>query len=116
MFNVVTNLENVPDAVLIRGVFPIKGVDIIKQRTSKNKFSWTDGIGPGKVSKILGIHHLHTGLDLLDNKIWIEKGISVKAENIIIDKRIGIDYAEEDALLPYRFMLSRQFVEQNVSG
>ena len=43
---------------------------------------------------------------LLSNKIWIEdKGHLINKSDILVTKRVGIDYAEEDALLPYRFLL-----------
>jgi DNA-3-methyladenine glycosylase len=55
----------------------------------------------------MGIHFSHSGEDLCGNRIWIEdRGISVEAGSIITGPRIGIDYAGEDALLPYRFKLN----------
>ena len=40
------------------------------------------------------------------NKIWIEdRGIKVPSSQIQISKRIGVDYAGKDALLPYRFLI-----------
>ncbi|MEO8116910.1 MAG: DNA-3-methyladenine glycosylase, partial [Bacteroidota bacterium] len=35
MFNIVTNLENVPHAILIRGGEPVTGIDIMSLRTNK---------------------------------------------------------------------------------
>jgi len=43
----------------------------------------------------------------MGNKIWLEeKGVMVKEESIISGPRIGVDYAGEDAKLPYRFLFS----------
>jgi len=54
----------------------------------------------------LGIHYSHSGESLLGNKIWIEdRGIKVSSSQIQISKRIGVDYAGKDALLPYRFFI-----------
>ncbi|HNP98550.1 MAG TPA: DNA-3-methyladenine glycosylase, partial [Bacteroidia bacterium] len=62
--------------------------------------------GPGTVSSALGIQYSHTGLSLMQNKIWIEStGIKVKDSNVLTTPRIGVDYAGSDALLPYRFIL-----------
>jgi len=107
LFNIVTNKEDIPDAVLIRGIKPMEGVDLMLKRTNKKKVSKDFSNGPGKVTKALGIDCKHTALDLTGNKIWLEdKGFEVKKNDIIITPRIGIDYAGEDALLPYRFIIN----------
>jgi DNA-3-methyladenine glycosylase len=114
LFNVVTNLENVPHAILIRAIEPVKGIDTILHRMKKEKLDYTVGRGPGNVSKALGIQTLHTGLVLSGGKIFIaDDGKKYKRSDIIASARIGVDYAAEDALLPYRY-----FVKDNpyVSG
>jgi len=105
LFNVVTNQKDIPHAVLIRGIKPLEGIELMQERTGKAKLKKSDGIGPGKVSKLLGIHVSHTGLSLLNNEIWLEDHhIKIPTSEITIDKRVGIDYAQEDAQLPYRFI------------
>ena len=59
LFNVVTNKQNVPDAVLIRAVEPLQGIDIMLQRTGKIKLDNTLTRGPGNVGKALGISKNH---------------------------------------------------------
>jgi len=110
LFNVVTNQKEIPHAVLIRSVIPEKGKKIMLARTRKDRITKDFGAGPGKVSKILGIHYSHTGLDLTTKNgnstaaIWIENhGIQIQTGDIRSGPRIGVDYAGEDALLPYRF-------------
>jgi DNA-3-methyladenine glycosylase len=106
LFNIVTNAENIPHAVLIRGIFPTLGEEIILKRVNKKKLSTEVTNGPGKVSKALGIHFSHSGLSLSGDKIWLEdKGIKIAKNEIKITKRIGIDYAGDDVKLPYRFIL-----------
>jgi DNA-3-methyladenine glycosylase len=79
------------------------------ERAGKKKLDNNFGIGPGKVSKALGIHFKDTGIDLTGNTIWIEdKGLKINEKDIVSSKRIGVDYAGEDALLPYRFILKMQ--------
>ncbi|MDR2064911.1 MAG: DNA-3-methyladenine glycosylase [Prevotellaceae bacterium] len=110
LFNVVTNIENVPHAVLIRGAVALNGIQTMLERTNRKKL--TDGllIGPGKLSKALGLHFSLTGISLLGNTVWIEdRGMSVSSENIVATPRIGVDYAAEDALLPYRFVAKQDF-------
>jgi DNA-3-methyladenine glycosylase len=104
LFNVVTSISDTPHAVLIRGIAPVEGIDIMLARMKKNKLDNTVGRGPGNVSKALGIATMHTGLSLLENDIYIaDDGMVVKPSQIVTTPRIGVDYAAEDALLPYRF-------------
>jgi DNA-3-methyladenine glycosylase len=109
LFNVVTNFKDIPHAVLIRGIQPVEGIDKMLERTGKKKLDNNFGIGPGKVSKALGIHFKDTGIDLTGNIIWIEdKGFKINEKDIVASTRIGVDYAGEDALLPYRFIWKSQ--------
>lgn len=106
LFNVVTNSEDTPHAVLIRGIEPLEGIDIMVRRMNKIKADRTLGKGPGNVSKALGIFTSHTGHSLMSDDLFIASDdYKVKPSQIEISKRIGVDYAAEDALLPYRFVL-----------
>ncbi len=107
LFNVVTNMEDVPHAVLVRGVEPIDGIEDMLVRRKKEKLTPALTAGPGALSKALGIHTSHTGMSLLpEESIWIEdRGIKVKQADIIVATRVGVAYAEEDAYLPYRFYI-----------
>ncbi len=104
LFNVVTHSQDVPHAVLIRGLEPLEGVDVMMQRRGKAKLDRTLSAGPGALSGALGIHRQHTGLSLQGPDIFIEdRGIVYVEADIVAASRIGVDYAKEDALLPYRF-------------
>ncbi len=106
LFNVVTNIEDVPHAVLIRGGVPIFGLDIMLYRTGKLKLDTTITKGPGNLSKALGINRLHNNMNLLNSKMYIIDDSFKTASNIIATSpRIGVNYAGEDAFLPYRFYL-----------
>jgi DNA-3-methyladenine glycosylase len=108
LFNIVTHQKDIPHAVLIRGFYPTDGIETMLARTGKTGITKNFGVGPGKVSKALGIHFSHTGLDLSGKEIWLEdRGIVVNENEIISGPRIGVDYAEEDALLPYRFIYTK---------
>lgn len=110
LFNVVTNKKDIPHAVLVRAVKPIDGVDTMLKRINKNNPDKILLNGPGKLTKAMGINYKHTGLDLLGRTIWIEDR-QIKAEEGFISAlpRIGIDYAGEDARLPYRFILNKYY-------
>jgi DNA-3-methyladenine glycosylase len=106
LFNIVTNLKDVPHAVLIRAAEPITGIDTMLQRTRKKKLDNTLTSGPGNVSKALGIYTRHTGVDLKSQNFFIaDDGLKISKNDIIATPRIGVDYAGEDALLPYRFFI-----------
>ncbi len=106
LFNIVTNVKNIPHAVLIRSAEPITGIDTMLERTNKKKPDNTLTTGPGNVSKALGIYTHHTGVDLKGKNFFIaDDGFKISKNNIIATPRIGVDYAAEDALLPYRFFI-----------
>ena len=107
LFNVVTNRQETPHAVLIRALEPIKGIDVMLERTGKKKLDNTLTKGPGNVSKALGISFKqHSGLSLLSKELFIaEDDFELTKKEIVSSPRIGVDYAGEDAKLPYRFFL-----------
>lgn len=106
LFNVVTNIKGIPHAILIRAIHPLEGIPEMLKRRNKDKADARLTSGPGTVAQALGIHYKHSGTSLLGNNIWIEKSDKeIFAENISIGPRIGVAYAEEHALLPYRFKL-----------
>jgi len=104
LFNVVTNLQDVPHAILIRAVEPVEGIEEMLLRTGKKKPDRTLTRGPGNVSKALGIYTKHNGIFLSDEKLFIaDDGKKYTRSDIVTSPRIGVDYAGEDAKLPYRF-------------
>ena len=107
LFNVVTNVKGVADAVLIRALEPLAGIPEMTLRRGKiaNPYHLTSG--PGKLTKALGIHRKLNAKSLIDNEVWIEElpGKSPIRTQIVASPRIGIDYAGEDAKLPWRFHL-----------
>ncbi len=106
LFNVVTNVKEVPDAVLIRAVEPLKGIETMLQRTPKPNPGFAITKGPGNVGRALGINKLHTGISLLGSRMYIADDGFVPAGTMIgTSTRIGVNYAGDDALLPYRFYI-----------
>jgi len=104
LFNVVTNIQDTPHAILIRGVEPVEGIEEMLKRTGKKKPDYTLTRGPGNLSKALGIYTRHNGIILSGEKIYIaDDGKRYRGTEIVATPRIGVDYAGEDATLPYRF-------------
>ncbi|HQY12997.1 MAG TPA: DNA-3-methyladenine glycosylase [Ferruginibacter sp.] len=106
LFNVVTNKKEVPDAVLVRAVEPIAGIDVMLKRTGKKVFDNTLTRGPGNAAKALGISKMHSGTNLLGAVIYIAgDGYELTEQLIGASKRIGVESAGAAAHYPYRFFL-----------
>lgn len=106
LFNIVTNKENIPHAVLVRGIMPTHGIKTMLKRRNKKKVDSSFSSGPGTAAQALGIHYSHSGIDLNGNKIWIEdRNIKIRASMISVSKRIGVEYSGEDAHRLNRFVL-----------
>ena len=104
LFNIVSNEKNIPDAVLIRAVEPIAGIEIMLKRTGKPKLENTLTKGPGNAAKALGISKGYSGINLMKDEIYIaEDGFEIPEASIGISRRIGVESSMEAALLPYRF-------------
>ena len=94
-FNVVTDLEGVGAAVLVRALEPDAAVE-----------ARTDG--PGRLCRTLGIDRTQNGLDLTDagdDELWIERRPGPPVGEIATSPRIGVAYAGEWAARPWRFYL-----------
>jgi len=103
-FNVVTNVEDTPHAVLIRALEPAEGLHIIKRRRAgRSEYEWTSG--PGRLCVALGIDRKLDKADLLGDRVWLEEGASISPRQIARGPRIGIDYAESWVTKPWRFWL-----------
>lgn len=106
LFNVVTNVQDVPHAVLLRSVEPVWGVEAMLKRTGKKMPDHSLTRGPGNMSKALGIHVKHNAMSLHTDELYIvDDGFILKPSQVIATPRIGVGYAGEDAMLPYRFIL-----------
>lgn len=105
LFNVVTNREGIAEAVLIRAVEPLQGMEIMIERRGDVPVHQLTS-GPGKLTRALGIDRSWNGKVLWNDDVWIEDiGKKVSARQLDISKRIGIDYAGEDANLLWRFSI-----------
>jgi len=106
LFNVVTNKNGIPHAILVRAGEPLQGIEEMLKRTGKKKLDNTLTRGPGNLSKALGIYTTHSGTSLLGENLFIaDDGFHYTKKEIAASPRIGVDYAGEDALLPYRFFI-----------
>lgn len=117
--NVVTREEGIGEAVLIRGLQPIDGVNIMSERRYNISFealkkrqiiNLTNG--PSKLCKALAIDETCNGIDLCKDVLFIEEDDG-KPFDVGVSKRIGIDYAEEAKDFPWRFFIEgNEFVSK----
>ncbi|NND77464.1 MAG: DNA-3-methyladenine glycosylase, partial [Flavobacteriales bacterium] len=98
LFNVVCGPQDLPHAVLLRGIKPLGGVPFMEKRRHKDHSSKNFSSGPGTATMALGIDLSHNGTQLSGPVIWLEdRSIQVPDKEIIIGPRIGVDYAQVDA-------------------
>ena len=105
LFNVVTNVRDIPHAVLIRAVEPLEGQTTMQRRRDTKELHPRITAGPGSLSRAFGITTAWTGHDLTSPPLVIEDAENVPDNNIIASPRVGVEYAGEDAALPWRFRL-----------
>ncbi|XHR97610.1 DNA-3-methyladenine glycosylase [Mucilaginibacter sp. UC70_90] len=104
MFNIVTSVEGHPQAILIRAIQPTEGIEAMQVRRNMPVLKPNITAGPGSVAKALGISRRINAFSLQGDAIWLEdRGLIFPDEQIKAGPRIGVAYAAEDALLPYRF-------------
>ena len=101
MFNVVTEREGFPAAVLIRAIQPLQGVDVMMERRQGR-----DTFGPGKLCQAMGIGKGENGVDLTATAsgLWIEAGDPVPNKIVTKGPRVGLNNTPEPWLSkPWRF-------------
>ena len=103
-FNVVTNVEGVPHAILVRALEPAEGLDLMRRRRrGRSEYELTSG--PGRLCLAMGIDRGLDKADLLGRRVWIEAGVSISPRQIARGPRVGIDYAEKWVTKPWRFWI-----------
>jgi len=106
LFNVVSSVEGEPHAVLIRAIEPLIGLDIMETRRKIAATKAAISSGPGSAAKALGIDRTFNEKELSGEEIWIEDhAIRYNPDQIAAVPRVGVAYAQEDALLPWRFFV-----------
>ena len=109
--NFVTEEEGFPAAVLLRGLFPTEGLDLIaSRRKNQPPALWTDG--PAKICQALNIDGRLNGTDLCapDAMLFVETGLSIPDSSVTISPRVGLYTVPEPwKSIPWRFSVKRNF-------
>lgn len=110
LLNFVTEGENFPAAVLIRGIKPTEGLEIIATRRSgQPPARWTDG--PAKICQALDLDASLNGLDICHpaSPLWVEAGDAVPDSCVTTGPRVGLNTVPEPwKSIPWRFRLANQ--------
>ena len=118
MLNFVVQPVDLPAAILIRGVLPVEGLEIIaSRRQSRPQEQWTNG--PGKICRAFNIDGSLNGFDLCasDSVLFIEAGLAVPDSIMKITPRIGIDSVPEPwKSKPWRFTVSYRDLRQHFTS
>ena len=103
-FNVVSSVQDIPHAILVRALEPVEGIEFMrKRRHTHPDHNLTNG--PGKLCIAMGIDRELDGADLLGNRVWLEDYQTIPPSKISKGPRIGIDYAEDWVDKPWRFWI-----------
>jgi len=100
-FNVVTGREGKGEAVLIRALEPLEGIDLMRERRGIEDILRLCR-GPANLVRALGISREDDGVDLSGGRLRIEKGGGRDFE-IGVSRRIGVNRA---AGRPYRYYIA----------
>jgi len=104
--NVVTQARGVPEAVLIRALDPVDGIDLMRARRRLQEApAWRLCRGPGALCQAMGLTRAQDGADLVGSRLRILDAPPVPPPRVARTARIGVDYAGADALRPWRFVV-----------
>jgi DNA-3-methyladenine glycosylase len=102
--NVVTGREGEGNAVLLRAMEPLEGIEtMMRNRFGESKKDFRNLTnGPAKICRAFGIDSKDNGVDLLGDDIYILDGETVSEDSIHVSRRIGIKKSTD---LPWRFYI-----------
>ena len=106
--NVVTQPRDVPEAVLIRALEPLDGLELMRRRRGLPEAAppWRLCRGPGALCQALGIDRTRNGADLVAGRLRVLDAPDLPRARIARSTRIGVAYAGPDAARPWRFFVT----------
>jgi len=108
LLNITTHDAEHPDAVLIRAIEPLAGIDVMLRRRGLAKVARNLTAGPGLLTQALGLTPELNGELVTSPHVWLEDaGEAVPDENVRASSRVGLEYAGQEAVaLPWRFRVA----------
>lgn len=111
--NIVTGLAGEGQAVLIRAVEPVAGIDTMLANRDAAKVSKNLTNGPGKLCRAMAIDLAQNKLDLYGSELYIWEPEQLERYAVGRSPRIHIDYAVWGKKFPWRFYIKgNSFVSQ----
>ena len=101
-FNVVTNIEGVGEAVLVRALQPLEGLELMQKRRGKLLKPASLANGPGKLCIAMGITREHNAISLQGHSAFYHEGVQNRRLADRISGRIGIKLGQDK---PWRFFI-----------
>lgn len=112
-FNVVSGEVGIGEAVLVRAIAPLAGLELIRSRRRKARKITDLTNGPGKLTAAMAIGREHNGLPLFEKPLFLARGQDMDPSEITVATRIGITHAVDKE---WRYYLKgNPFVSQAVS-
>ena len=107
LFNITTHDAEHPDAVLIRAIEPLEGIEVMRRRRGLAAVARNLTAGPGVLSQALGLTPALNGELVTGPRIWFEDaGEAINEEQVVASSRVGLEYAGAEAVaLPWRFRI-----------
>lgn len=113
-FNIVANLPEIPQAVLVRALEPVSGIDqMMRNRNTNNPVNLCNG--PGKLCKALELNKSHYGADLCGGSLYIREYKQIRPADIALSARINVEYAGEDKNLLWRYTVKNNKYVSNLA-
>ena len=103
-FNIITAKKEEPEAVLIRSLRPIKGIETMKKNRKQGSLPQLCS-GPAKLTQALGIDLSLNYQSLDSKKIYIEEGKVISKKDVTITERVGLSFKSDACYWPLRFSI-----------
>jgi DNA-3-methyladenine glycosylase len=110
-------LRGKPEAILVRALEPMVGIEIMRKRRGATKESTVNlANGPGRLCMAMGISKKQNGADVCFSPLHVEAGAEVDEKDIAQTTRVNVDYADEWKDCPWRFFVSNSVFVSKRSG
>jgi DNA-3-methyladenine glycosylase len=111
--NVVAGGEGIPEAVLLRAAEPVSGVELMRERRAASRRAGAPPAdhllrGPANLCVAMGLGRAHDGADLAADRaaVRILDAPPVAARALARSPRVGVAYAGDHALRPWRLYIA----------
>ena len=103
--NIVTGPEGSGQAVLIRAVEPVAGIEHMLENRRMQVVKPAVSNGPGKLCRAMDITLAQNRLDLCGSELYIARPAEQPRFAVVRTTRINIDYAVKGKQFPWRFYI-----------